>query len=68
MKPIPHIMAACTSVYDTLPSWDEDIMDCESFEALPENAKAYTKFINDQLNLPISSVSVGPARCHSLYR
>ncbi|MGB1250999.1 MAG: adenylosuccinate synthase [Candidatus Promineifilaceae bacterium] len=64
----PHIMAACTPIYETLPGWDEDIMDCESFEALPENAKAYIQFISDQLSLPISSVSVGPARRHSLYR
>lgn len=64
----PHVLAACTPIYETLPGWEEDIMDCESFDALPENAKAYIQFISDQLNLPISSVSVGPARRHSLYR
>ena len=63
----PHVLAACTPIYETLPGWDEDIMDCESFDALPENAKAYIQFISDQLNLPISSVSVGPARRHSLF-
>lgn len=42
--------------------WEENISRCRSFENLPKNAKDYLNFIEDELNIPITFISVGPAR------
>ncbi len=55
-------LARCTPVYETLPGWEEDIMDVKSVDGLPENAKKYLVFISEKLGLPITYASVGPAR------
>lgn len=49
-------------VYKELPGWLEDISGLHEKESLPENLKSYIRFIEDQLNIPISVVSVGPDR------
>jgi len=48
--------------YETLPGWDEDITSIKTYDALPENAKKYLKYIEDYLNVPIQWVGTGPAR------
>ncbi len=42
--------------------WEENISRCRSFENLPKNARDYLDFIEDELNIPIAYISVGPAR------
>ncbi len=54
--------------YTTLPGWTEDITKCESFAELPENAKNYIEFIEKELDLPITVVSVGPNRKQTIVR
>jgi adenylosuccinate synthase len=54
--------------YTTMPGWSEDITNCESFEQLPENAKAYILAIEKELELPITIVSVGPNRLQTIVR
>ena len=55
-------LARCKPIYETLPGWQEDIMDVKSAEDLPENAKNYLNFISEQLGHPITYTSVGPER------
>lgn len=52
----------CTPIYETLPGFDEDISKCTKFEELPENAKAFIRFIENHLHLPITWVGVGAGR------
>jgi adenylosuccinate synthase len=55
-------LGQCTAVYKTLPGWQEDVTAVRRFADLPANAQAYINFIADQVHVPITYISVGPAR------
>ena len=55
-------------VYEILPSWNDDITNCKSFDELPENAKAYVKYIEDKLNTPVALIGVGADRNQTINR
>ena len=55
-------------VYEILSSWHEDIQDVRYFEDLPENAQKYVKFIENQTNVPITMIGVGPRRDQVIVR
>lgn len=38
--------------YVTLPGWKQSIVNCKSFEELPENAQKYVNTIQDFLQVP----------------
>ena len=42
--------------------WKENISKCRSFDELPVNTQNYIKFLEDELEVPVSYVSVGPGR------
>lgn len=56
------------AIYETLPGFHTDISDCTSYEALPDQAKAYVRSIENYLNLPIKIISVGPGRGQTILR
>ncbi len=58
---------ACKPVCETLPGWSEDITNCTSFAELPANAQAYVNYVAEQIGIPVSTVSVGPARRHTIF-
>ncbi len=49
-------------IYETLPGWSEDITACRRFEDLPEAARGYVRFIEEQLAAPVTMIGVGPER------
>jgi adenylosuccinate synthase len=49
-------------VYETLEGWNTPTTGCKSYAELPEKAKAYIKFIEDFIGVPVQWVGVGPAR------
>ena len=49
-------------VFIEMDGWEENISKCRSFAELPKNAQDYLNFIEDELNVPIAYVSVGPGR------
>jgi adenylosuccinate synthase len=55
-------LSRVTPVYDTLPSFKEDISQITSYKNLPEKAKAYVSYIEKALHAKIAYVSVGPKR------
>nr|MBC8295806.1 adenylosuccinate synthetase [Pelagibacterales bacterium] len=48
--------------YVTLPGWNDDISNVKSLEELPVNARNYIEFIEENLDIPISLISVGADR------
>ncbi len=55
-------------VYEYLEGFKTDVRGIRSFDALPENAQAYVKFIEKQLGVKISMVSNGPRREDIIYK
>jgi adenylosuccinate synthase len=55
-------------VYKEFKGWKEDISKHTNFEELPESLKDYIKFIEDELQVPIKIVSVGPDRKETILR
>lgn len=51
-----------TPNYVELPTWKEDIQCVRKFEDLPSNAQDYIAFIENQTEVPITMIGVGPAR------
>ncbi len=45
-----------------LPGWHEDITGARTLDDLPENARAYIAFIEEQLGTPVVTIGVGPGR------
>lgn len=62
------VLAECKPIYTELPGWKEDITKCDSFEALPENAKKYIEKIEEVTGVPVKIVSVGPKRSQTIIR
>jgi adenylosuccinate synthase len=55
-------VARCEPVYETLPGWQESTVGATTFDALPENARAYLRRIEALAGVPIAMVSTGPDR------
>jgi adenylosuccinate synthase len=49
-------------VYQTLNGWNTDISKIKTYNDLPSELKDYIKFIEDNVNVPVKYVSVGPDR------
>lgn len=52
----------CQPVYETLPGWHDDLTSVRTWDALPEAARQYVRFLSRQLGVPVRHVSVGPDR------
>lgn len=55
-------------IYQSLPGWEEDITGLENYEDAPQALKDYVAFIEKELAVPVSIVSVGPDRKETLVR
>ena len=54
--------ARCEPVYETMPGWKASTVGAKTMEALPANARAYIKRIEELVGVPIDMVSTGPDR------
>ena len=54
--------ARCEPVYEEMPGWTESTVGAQSMDALPANARAYVKRIEELIGVPIDMVSTGPDR------
>jgi adenylosuccinate synthase len=52
--------------YEELDGWMEEVDEARSFEDLPKAAREYVRRIEELADVPVSVVSVGPAREQSL--
>ena len=53
-------------VWEELPGWDEELGDARAFGDLPAAARSYVERVHALVDVPVSYVSVGPAREQSL--
>lgn len=57
-------------IYEALPGWDTlDESSIENgYDSLPKNLRNYVKFIEDEVECPVSIISVGPQRHETIIR
>lgn len=55
-------------VYTELNGWMADLTQCTRMEELPEAFLAYIRFIEEQVKVPITILSVGPDRSQTILR
>jgi len=53
-------------IYDEFNGWEEDITGIKEFNDLPINLKKYISYIEKELEIPITIVSVGPDRTETI--
>ncbi len=56
------ILEKCTPVYEAFDGWSENTMGLQSFNDLPQKAKAYIKMIEERLEVPVVIISTGKKR------
>ncbi|MBQ8934922.1 MAG: adenylosuccinate synthase [Oscillospiraceae bacterium] len=66
--PTPSRLERAKPVFTTLKGWKSDIRGITDYDALPEHAKAYVDFLEQQIEAPITLVSTGPKRHEMTYR
>ncbi len=62
------VLGEARPVCSALKGWDEDISGTKDFEELPKEAKDYIHFIEDNVGVPVSIISVGPERHQTIIR
>jgi len=53
-------------VYEVLPGWEESTLGIKRLEALPANARAYLRRIEETVGAPIDIISTGPDRSETI--
>jgi adenylosuccinate synthase len=56
----------CIPIYEEMLGWKESTLGKQSLEALPANARAYIKRVEELIGVPIDMVSTGPDREETL--
>ncbi|MGB5403377.1 adenylosuccinate synthase [Robiginitalea sp.] len=72
-KPIEHLPYSIeapllTPVYKEMPGWKEDLTGMTEASELPEALMSYIHFLEEELEVPIRIVSVGPDRKQTILR
>lgn len=56
----------CKPDYIEVPGWSESTVGVRSYDALPANAKAYIKTIEEVVGVPVDIISTGPDRADTI--
>jgi adenylosuccinate synthase len=62
------VLAAAKPVLKTFAGWKQPLHACRTYDALPQNARDYVKFIEDFCETPVQIVSVGYEREATIVR
>jgi adenylosuccinate synthase len=57
-----------TPVYKIMKGWNCSLEEVRTYDDFPEELKAYVAFLEEELNVPIKLVSVGPDRVQTILR
>ena len=55
-------------VYVTLEGWEEDISSINSKDEIPSQFNKFISFLENELQIPISIISIGPDRSQTIFR
>ena len=55
-------------IFTEVPGWEEDLTKMTSEEEFPESFKSYIDYIEKEVGVPISLISVGPDRAQTIMR
>lgn len=58
--------ADCEPIYTDMPGWQQSTVGITEYDALPDNARAYLKRIEEITETPIDIVSTGPDRAQTI--
>ncbi len=64
----PWALERAVPSYEVLPGWKTDIFGTTEWDALPDNARAYVKRLEEILGVPVVILSTGPDRAHTILR
>ncbi len=59
-------LAACEPVYEELPGWADSTVGVRQYQALPANAQAYLRRMEELSGAPIDLISTGPDRLDTI--
>jgi adenylosuccinate synthase len=62
------VLYNCVPVYEDLDGWSSDISGASSYAELPAQAREYVERIEELVEVPITSVGIGPKRTDTLVR
>ena len=63
-----RVLYKCVPVYEEMKGWSSDISSVQKYGDLPEAARRYVERIEELVEVPITSVGIGPARDATLSR
>ncbi len=55
-------LARVTPVWEKLAGWTEPLQPCRTIESMPTNARAYVRFIEERVGVPVRWIGTGPGR------
>jgi adenylosuccinate synthase len=61
-----NTLSEVNAVYETLDGWQSETENAKSFAELPQNARNYVVYLEDQLRCRIRYVSTGPERTQTI--
>lgn len=61
-------LAKVKCVYKTLKGFGQDLSGVDSYDKLPEQARAYVKAVEEAVGLPVNIIGVGPSRKQTIFR
>lgn len=68
MTDVPFETEGCEAVYKEINGWNCDLSSMTSEDQFPQEFKDYIKFLEDELETPITILSVGPDRAQTIIR
>jgi len=66
--PYDIVRTQVTPVYKKFKGWNQDLSEVKTFDAMPQELVDYIAFVEQQLNVPISLISIGPDRTQTIVR
>lgn len=68
MTDVPFETEGCEAVYKEIKGWNCDLSSMTSEDQFPQEFKDYIKFLEEELETPITILSVGPDRAQTIIR
>jgi len=58
----------CTAIWKTFPGWNVKTTHIRVYQELPANLRTYIEWVENQLDVPFTTISVGPGREETIFR